>query len=89
MRVEMPVEGRRRVVIVDVEPAVDAGRRPSKGEVGLPIQVRARLVADGHDRLRAWCRWRGPDGGILARSPLSPGQDDWWSCEFTPAEAGR
>lgn len=89
MRVEMPVEGRRRVAIVDVEPAVDAGRRPSKGEVGLPIQVRARLVADGHDRLRAWCRWRGPDGGIIARSPLLPGQDDWWSCEFTPAEAGR
>ena len=88
MRLELPVEGRKRVVILEVEPSVDAGRRPAKAEVGLPIAVRARLVADGHDLLQAWCRWEFPDGRRGEPGPLAPADNDWWNRTQTWTESG-
>ncbi len=88
MWVDLPAEGRKRVVILDVEPAVDAGYRPAKAEAGLPIAVRARLLADGHDLLRAWCRWEHPDGQRGEPLPLAPTGNDWWERSDTWTATG-
>ena len=49
-------EAVRRVFIEDVRPVVDCAAFAAKGAVGLPLQVSATVIADGHDRLLAWVR---------------------------------
>ena len=45
-------DGRRRVVIEAVSPAVDGGRFPIKRIDGDRVTVEADIFADGHDALR-------------------------------------
>ena len=47
----LPVDGRIRVVIENVAPAVDGGRFPIKRVVGETVVVEADCFADGHDTL--------------------------------------
>jgi starch synthase (maltosyl-transferring) len=84
------------VVIDHVRPAVDCGRLPAKGTVGIPLQVSARLVADGHDPLLAWV-WHGPPRGTTGGAPLpggwrsiaaSPVGNDLYAAELTPSRLG-
>ena len=46
-------DGRRRVAIENVKPAVDCGRFPIKRIVGQTVTVTADVFADGHDVVRA------------------------------------
>src|SRR5512146_3488475 len=41
-----------RVVIENIRPCVNGGRFPIKRTVGEPVEVRADVFADGHERLR-------------------------------------
>ncbi len=59
--VSFPPEGRKRVVIEEVRPAVECGSHPAKAIAGDPRTVEARVFADGHDRVRAvLCYRRAP-----------------------------
>ena len=49
-----------RVVIEHVTPEVDAGRFPAKRALGDTVVVAANVFTEGHDRLAAVLRWRGP-----------------------------
>ncbi len=49
-----------RIVIQYPSPAVDEGRYPAKRCVGDEVQVQADVFRDGHERLRAVVRYRGP-----------------------------
>ena len=88
--IDLPRDGRRRVVISDLQPTVDGGRHPAKRVVGEPVVVEADLVADGHDLVRGVLRHR-PAGGrwsevemVLAHEGL-----DRWAATFTPRQVGR
>ena len=55
---EAPVAAPSRVVIEDVQPAIDGGRFPVKRTVGETVDVTADVFADGHDKLTAVLRYR-------------------------------
>ncbi len=50
-----PVEGRKRVVIEEVQPQVDCGRYPAKRTLGDTVTVTAAIFADGHDQSPGAC----------------------------------
>ena len=72
----MPVIG--RVPILDVQPAVDGGRRPAKAVAGESFEVSATVFGEGHDLLGAAVVLQGPDGRRSDPVPmreLTPGTD--------------
>jgi starch synthase (maltosyl-transferring) len=52
-----------RIPILDVEPAVDCGRRPAKAVKGETFQVSATIFRDGHGIVKAGAVLRDPRGG--------------------------
>jgi starch synthase (maltosyl-transferring) len=71
-----PVIG--RVPILDVQPAVDGGRRAAKAVVGETFEVSATIFGEGHDLIGAAVLLEGPQGGREAPAymhELSPGSD--------------
>ena len=88
--IDLPLDGRRRVVIANVQPSVDGGRYAAKRVVGEPLVVEADLVADGHDVLRGVVRHR-PAGGRWAEVEMElayEGLDRWAAC-LAPRQVGR
>ena len=72
----MPDKTRReppsRIQIQYPAPAVDGGRYAAKRCVGDTVTVSADIFRDGHDKLRAVVRFRGPEGGKWSESELLP-----------------
>ena len=56
----MNFDGRKRVVIENVKPEIDGGRFPAKRVVGESVRVTADVFTDGHDKVAAVVRYRGP-----------------------------
>jgi starch synthase (maltosyl-transferring) len=83
-----PREGRRRVVIEDVSPQVDAGRFPIKRVVGEEVVVEADVFADGHDVVACAVRFR-PDGGAWEEAPMTPLGNDRYRGSFAVTGLGR
>jgi starch synthase (maltosyl-transferring) len=82
-------EGRRRVIIEGITPAVDGGRFPAKRTVGDEVSVEADVFTDGHDV---------PSGSLLAHRegtenwteiPMRPLVNDRWTAAFRVSELGR
>ncbi|MGH9733868.1 MAG: alpha-1,4-glucan--maltose-1-phosphate maltosyltransferase [Candidatus Acidiferrales bacterium] len=87
-KTELPVEGRRRVVIEGVSPEIDCGRFAIKRVAGDSVTVQAAVFADGHDQVA--CRilyWR--EGGEPQSSPMRPLTNDLWRGEFAVEQVGR
>ena len=82
-------DGRRRVVIDKVEPAVDRGRFPIKRTVGDTIAVTADIFADGHDCVACELLYRKLGETEWQTAPLRPNYNDRWDGEFTVDEVGR
>jgi starch synthase (maltosyl-transferring) len=78
---------RHRVVVEHVTPQVDCGRFPAKGTVGHPVEVRADVFGDGHDRIGAVLRWRCPDGPPIELAMHDLGNDRW-SATVSPDAPG-
>ena len=67
-----------RIPILDIEPAVECGRRQAKAVVGETFQVSATILVEGHGVLGAGVVLRDPEGrlGPLVRMrELEPGTD--------------
>ena len=67
-----------RVPILDVQPAVDGGKRPAKAVTGESFEVSATIFGEGHDRLGAAVVLQHPDGRSLPPvmlRELAPGTD--------------
>jgi starch synthase (maltosyl-transferring) len=87
-----------RVVVEDVRPVVDCAAFAAKGALGLPLEVSATVIADGHDRLLAWARHGKPRSAPTAPgSPPPPGwrevpmeaaADDRFVTSFVPPKVG-
>jgi starch synthase (maltosyl-transferring) len=61
-----------RIEIQHPAPAVDGGRYAAKRCVGDTVTVSADIFRDGHDKLRAVIRYRGPRGGRWKESEMLP-----------------
>jgi starch synthase (maltosyl-transferring) len=84
----LPTEARRRVVIENVTPQVDAGRFAVKRVVGETLVVEADVFADGHDEIRAMLRWRHEQGKWHELEMELLGNDRW-RASFTLDTLGR
>jgi starch synthase (maltosyl-transferring) len=74
--------GRRRVVIENVWPELDAGRHPIKRIVGEKVIAEADIFADGHDTLSAVLLFRQAGESKWKEAPLRPSINDRWRGEF-------
>jgi starch synthase (maltosyl-transferring) len=85
----LPEEGRRRVVIESVSPAVDGGRFPVKRVVGDRLDVEADVFADGHEALRCMLRYRKRGARAWEETEMALLNNDRWRGAFTLTELGR
>jgi len=80
--------GRRRVVIENVQPEIDGGRFPSKRVVGETVVVEADVFGDGHDGVACVLRHRGPSDPAWHEVVMEPLGNDRWRASFRVQELG-
>jgi starch synthase (maltosyl-transferring) len=80
---------KRRVVVEDVRPQVDAGRFPIKRVTGERVTVAADIFADGHDELSAVLLYRRVGDAAWREVPMAPTTNDRWQATFTVESVGR
>jgi starch synthase (maltosyl-transferring) len=79
-----------RIPILDVQPAVECGRRPAKAVTGETFPVSATVFREGHGGVAAGVVLRDPDGGTQPMElmhALAPGTDRY-GAEVTPGGPG-
>src|SRR5580658_7719919 len=84
-------EGRKRVIIEGISPAVDGGRFPVKRTVGDQVRVEADVFTDGHDAIAAslLAHREGHDEWVeIPMRALGSGTDRW-TASFRVGELGR
>ena len=89
MKQQLDFEGRRRVIIENLQPAVDGGRFPIKRVIGQSVTVTADVYADGSELLVCLLRYRHEtetDWRELAMTALAA---DRWQASFTIAKLGQ
>ena len=80
-----------RIVISDVEPVLDCGRRPAKAVTGEAFEVSATVFREGHEVPGAGVVLRGPAGQRLPLARMReilPGTDRY-AAEVAPDGEGR
>jgi starch synthase (maltosyl-transferring) len=85
----LAIEGRRRMAIENVRPAVDCGRFAVKRTLGQKIVVTADVMADGHDVVRARLLVRKHGSAAWDERPMADLGNDRWQGEFACDEVGR
>lgn len=81
-------DGRKRVVIEHIEPAVDGGRFPTKGVVGEEVEIGADVFSDGHDVVSAVALYRGPHDTEMHRIAMQHKGNDRWKARLRLLETG-
>src|ERR1700735_1814174 len=69
-----------RIPILDVEPAVECGRRPARAVAGETFEVSATVFREGHGLINAGVVLRDPDRQarpLVFMRELAPGKDRW------------
>ncbi len=84
-----PNEGRRRVVIENVDPELNCGRFPIKRIVGETVRVEADVFADGHDQVRARLLWKRHGESDWQTVEMAAKGNDRWQGEFAVDRIGR
>ena len=84
-----PEQGRRRAVIENVAPEIDAGRFPIKRTVGERVVVEADIFTDGHDVLSAVIKFRPEKSANWIEVSMQLTVNDRWRGEFGVSELGR
>ena len=82
-------DGRKRVVIEGITPAVDGGRFPAKRTVGDQVRVEADIFTDGHDALSASLLAHREGSEEWTEIPMRPLVNDRWTAAFRVGELGR
>ena len=81
-------DGRKRVIIEGVAPAVDQGRFPAKRVLGDIVKAEADIFADGHDLISAVLRWRHQSEKKPRELRMLPLVNDRWRAEFAVESLG-
>ena len=85
-----PNEGRKRVVIEEIQPSVDEGRYPAKRILGDTVNVTAAIFGDGHDHLGARLLYRHSSERTWQNqfSAFTELGNDLWTASFTVDRLG-
>ena len=83
----------KRIQIQYPAPAVDSGRYPAKRCIGDAVTVAADIFRDGHEKVRAVARYRGPGQRRWREAALRPIDDHLdgvrWEGDFVVDQLGR
>ena len=71
-----------RVQVQNVTPTVDCGRYAAKAVIGQDVVVGADVFREGHDKVAAAVRYRGPDDETWREAPLKPDVNDRYFGSF-------
>jgi starch synthase (maltosyl-transferring) len=85
----IPKEGRDRVIIEAITPAVDGGRFPAKRTVGDLVRVEADIFTDGHDSIACALLVHREGSDQWIEIPMAPLVNDRWTASFRVGELGR
>jgi starch synthase (maltosyl-transferring) len=85
---EVQFDGRRRVVIEGVSPAVDGGQYPARRVAGDVVELEADIFADGHDVLAAVVLVRHATETRATEMRMQPLFNDRWQAEVTLDRTG-
>ncbi len=77
-----PTEGRRRVVIEELQPQVNGGRYPAKRILGDHVTVTAAIFSDGHDHVAARLLYRHTEQAAWKSVPFTALPNDLWTARF-------
>ena len=80
-----PSEGRKRVIIEQIQPTVDNGRYPAKRILGDTITITAAIFGDGHDHLAARLLYRHHTELEWNSDPFTEINNDLWHATFIAA----
>jgi starch synthase (maltosyl-transferring) len=80
--------GRRRVVIENIRPEIDAGRFPMKRVVGETVVVTADIYADGHEVVATKILYRKRGDREWNTAPMHALENDRWTGTFVADQAG-
>ena len=83
-----PTEGRRRIVIEEVQPQVDAGRYPAKRTLGDLVTITAAIFGDGHDHVAARLLYRHASQSTWKQARFTALPNDLWSADFVVDKLG-
>lgn len=83
-----PVEGRKRVIIEDVQPQVGCGRYSAKRTLGDTVTVTAAIFADGHDHIAGRLLFRHEKDRTWRSIAITPLTNDLWSATFVVDKPG-
>jgi starch synthase (maltosyl-transferring) len=83
-----PVEGRKRVIVEEVQPQVDCGRYPAKRILGDTVTVTVAVFGDGHDHVAGRLQYRHSSEIEWQSTALAPLTNDLWSAIFTVDKLG-
>ena len=83
-----PSEGRRRVVIEELQPQVNGGRYPAKRVLGDHVTVTAAIFSDGHDHVAARLLYRHSSQKTWASVPFTALPNDLWTARFPVDKLG-
>jgi starch synthase (maltosyl-transferring) len=86
---QLPPDGRKRVVIEDVAPQVDAGRFAIKRAVGETVRVHAIVFGDGHDLISCQVLYKFCEQEKWHSVPMAATGNDGWEAEFRVSQQGR
>jgi starch synthase (maltosyl-transferring) len=89
MRGIKKLDGRRRVVIENVQPEIDAGRFPVKRVIGQNLAVEADAFTDSHDALTCVLRYRHASETEWRKVAMLPLGSDRWRASFPLTELGQ
>ncbi|WKZ22948.1 MAG: alpha-1,4-glucan--maltose-1-phosphate maltosyltransferase [Candidatus Brocadiaceae baterium WH-1] len=82
------MNGKKRVVVQDIKPEINAGRFPVKRVVGEKVAITADVFTDGHDAVWAVVLYQGPGDATWKEVSMQHVGNDLWKGEFTVEEAG-
>jgi len=89
MKGTQKLDGRRRVVIENVQPEIDAGRFPIKRVMGQSVEVEADAFTDSHDALACMLRYRHASETGWHEVAMTPLINDRWRASFPITELGQ
>ena len=83
-----PAEGRKRVVIEDIQPQVDCGLTPARRFLDDRVAISAAIFSDGHDHVLARLLYKHQSDPTWLSTPMTALVNDLWSAAFTVDRIG-
>ena len=83
-----PAEGRKRVIIEEIQPQVDCGRYPVRRILGDVVPISAAIFSDGHDHVAARLLYKHESERFWRSTPMTALPNDIWSASFTVDQLG-